>query len=138
MRTPKRLLSPEVLRKRNKKMIELINDGVSIGKLSVLFGITRERIAQIYFKLEGKSVREFRLVEKLSNIKKKIKFPHLCIWCRKNKTYHKVFCNEKCALAFRTEVQRRTHMETKYQRVFQKNYKQLQDECIAEVAKING
>lgn len=56
----KRTIPPEFFEKRDKDLIKMINDEVSVSVVGKVFHITRERVCQIYFKHTGKSVRQLR------------------------------------------------------------------------------
>lgn len=57
----KRKVNPEVMEKRDKQIVAFIQKGIRITRLGKLFGLSRERISQIYFLKTGISVSEIRL-----------------------------------------------------------------------------
>lgn len=96
----KRTVDQSVLDARNKVMIEAINSGQSSVRMAHVYGISRERVAQLYFKLTGKSLRQLKMekfmeierrrIEELGNRK--------CIRCGKSIIHSKrrKFCGSYC------------------------------------------
>lgn len=106
----KRPVSVEVLEKRNKKIVKLISSGISASEAGRIFGITKERACQIYFKKTGKPIRQLKIQRRLARmgsvdaiLKREL---HPCLWCAKHKTIYR-FCSDLCRIRFWLEVQNR-------------------------------
>lgn len=108
----KREVSPEILNERNEKIVELIEKGFPASGIAKQLRLTRERVSQIYFRMAGKSIKEFQTIEGLKKIEPLLsrEYPKkLCLWCSNEFLPNKntVFCSPICYMKHRAEVHRR-------------------------------
>lgn len=66
---------------RNRKLVSLVEKGLPVTKLGKLFGISRERVCQLYFSDTGMSVRELRTRKRLEAIEAAQPEPKVCVVC---------------------------------------------------------
>jgi hypothetical protein len=93
-----RTIDQGVIDKRNALIIKSVNDGVSVSKIGLVFGITRERVCQIFFKSFGKSVRQVRLEEKLKQMElERLLSKKTCVVCGREFTnQRRKYCSNAC------------------------------------------
>jgi hypothetical protein len=101
-----RPISPEFIEKRNAVIISLVDGGMHTQKIGTKFGISRERVCQIYYKKTGKSVQEKRGEEKIALLMGRIALRKKCGRCNQPLPNGKSkFCSPECRL--KTVAQRR-------------------------------
>lgn len=100
----RREIDQSVIDARNIVLVEGINHGISATQLGHQFGLTRERVCQIYFKKTGKSVRQLRLETRIQDMVRVTKERQqlICKNCKNpiNEPHKRVFCSRYCASKF--------------------------------------
>lgn len=119
MTAPRRRIFPTFKKEQAERIVEFIEKGVPSTLLGEMLGITRERVGQVYFKMAGKSIPQFRQEQKIKDLEnyfEKTKRQKICKRCKEKfltRKGNQKFCSGSCRKAYYEDNLRQQYKEFK-------------------------